>query len=184
MIHAPYVRHILATDVSAQMIEIAKAKQIVLQQQAKEETPTASKSMDLSNVDFRQASIEELDRTGMVGPASKDVVMAHSILHLVDNRDETIRTLTKWLKPGGYLVTSTICPGDMSWMVQGIFRTVLPIGHALGLLPKVNALTRRDLVQSMKNAGLDIVYEWQPSLLNNDKQPDTSKAVFLIGKKK
>ncbi|MEM7405094.1 MAG: class I SAM-dependent methyltransferase, partial [Pseudomonadota bacterium] len=94
VIHAPYVKHILATDVSQAMIDIGKQR---------------AEDAKVSNIDFQKASVEELD----IPIASKDVVLGLSILHLLPNRDQVIHQVHSWLKPGGVFVTSTACIGDM-----------------------------------------------------------------------
>ena len=64
LLHAPYVKHILATDFSARMIEIAKAK---------------LPGSDIDNVTFATGTLDGLD-----APAgSFDAVMAMSVLHLL-----------------------------------------------------------------------------------------------------
>ncbi|MGH6925772.1 MAG: class I SAM-dependent methyltransferase [Propylenella sp.] len=91
--HAPYVKHILAIDVSSKMIEIARRK---------------AEAAKVENVTFRQADIDELS----VPDQTFDVVMGHSILHLVADRDAVISEVYRVLKPGGIFVTSTACLGD------------------------------------------------------------------------
>jgi SAM-dependent methyltransferase len=92
--HAPYVGHIRATDLSARMIEIAKDR---------------AKVAGIENVTFEASSIDALD----VPDASVDVVMAHSVLHLLEDKEQVIADVHKMLKPGGVFVSSTACIGDM-----------------------------------------------------------------------
>lgn len=65
---APHVKHIRATDISARMIEIARDK---------------AEAAGVANVTFEQAGIDDLD----VPDGTYDAVLAHSILHLVEDRD-------------------------------------------------------------------------------------------------
>jgi ubiquinone/menaquinone biosynthesis C-methylase UbiE len=65
--HAPHVKHIRAVDISAKMLEIARAK---------------AEAAGVTNVTFETASVEDLRSTA----ETYDVVMVHSLLHLLDDR--------------------------------------------------------------------------------------------------
>lgn len=160
LLHAPYVKHILATDISPKMIEIAKG-------QAQEKK--------IDNVDFECSSVGGID----IPKQSKDVVLGLSILHLVKNRKEVMEKTYEWLKPGGMFVTSTVCINDMT--MGPIFKMIVPIGQFLGLAPPVFALGRDVLVEEMKSAGFEIEKEWRPSKKNGEL--DKNAALFLIAKK-
>lgn len=151
LVHAPHVRHIRATDISPKMIEIARQKAV---------------AANVTNVSFEAAAIDDLD----VPEQSLDVVMGHSILHLLEDREAAIARVYRMLKPGGVFVTSTACLGDkMKW-----FKVIGSIGHFLRLLPLVRVFTRNELKDSIVKAGFEIDYEWQP---------DKSVAVFIVAKK-
>jgi ubiquinone/menaquinone biosynthesis C-methylase UbiE len=114
IIHAPYVQHIRAIDISKKMIEIAQDK---------------ADAQNVKNVTFEQLTIDELN----VSDSTFDVVLALSILHLLKNKEEVITKVHKMLKPGGIFVTSTVCLGDnMKW-----FKLIAPIGKFLGFFPLV-----------------------------------------------
>ena len=81
--HAPYVKHILAIDISSKMIEIAQGK---------------ADAKNVENVTFMRSTI--------------DAVLGLSILHLLDNKEEVTAKVHKMLKLGGIFVTSTACIGD------------------------------------------------------------------------
>ncbi len=137
--HAPYVKHILATDISAKMIEIARGK---------------AEMQKVENVTFEQASLDEL-----VAPDHGfDVVLGLSVLHLLESRDEAIAKVYGWLKPGGIFVSSTACIGD----TMKVFKLIAPVGLALGLLPLVKVFTTRELLDSLTGAGFEIDQQWQP----------------------
>lgn len=153
LIHAPFVKHIVGTDISGGMIEIANQK--------KEEA-------QIKNADFQQASIDQLDLV----KESKDAILGLSILHLLKNRDEAIAKTYQWLKPGGLFVTSTACIGDMG--SASFLKRLLPIGAFFGVTPYVNTMTKADLKESLAKNKFDVEYEWQP-------KPDA--AVFIIARK-
>ncbi len=137
--HAPYVRQILATDISAKMIEIAEAK---------------ARAAGAGNVAFRRVGIGELS----VPDGSYDVVLGLSILHLLADRDAAISKVYRMLKPGGVFVSSTACLGDF----LPIFRYIGPLGRVLGLLPLLSVFTVKELEASLTGAGFEIERQWQP----------------------
>ena len=140
IIHAPYVKHIRAIDISSEMIKIAKAK---------------AEAQGINNVTFEQLTIEELKTADF----SYDAVLGLSILHLLENKESAIAKVYKMLKPGGVFVTSTTCMGDAySW-----FKLIAPIGKALGFFPLVRIFTAQDLIESLTDGGFSIDYQWQPS---------------------
>ena len=139
IIHAPHVRHILATDGSAKMIEIAKGK---------------AKAENIENITFECVTIDRLD----IPPTSLDVVLGLSILHLLGNRDEVIKKVYAMLKPGGLFVSSTACMGD----TMPFAKYIAPIGKLVGLTVRV--FTQAELKKAMEQAGFAIDYEWHPDL--------------------
>ena len=150
--HAPCVGHIRATDLSTRMIEIAKDK---------------AKVAGIENVTFEASSIDALD----VPDASVDVVMAHSVLHLLEDKEQVIADVHKMLKPGGVFVSSTACIGDMMLPL----RLIIPVGRLLRLFPLVKVFSVAELKVSFKTGGFDIDYEWQPQ---------KNAAAFIIGRKR
>lgn len=149
--HAPYVKHIHAIDFSPKMIAIARGR---------------AKESHIGNVTFENASVEEL----AVPTQSLDAVLALNLLHLLDDRDETISRVHAMLKPGGIFVTSTACIGDMSMLLRIVART----GGFLGVIPLFRVFTKRELEHSLTRAGFVIDYQWQPG---------KNKAVFIVAKK-
>ena len=149
--HAPFVKHIDAIDVSSKMLEIAHGK---------------ADAASVSNVTFTCANIERLSEDG----ATYDVVMGHSILHLLKDKDAVIGTVYNLLKPGGVFVSSTVCvTGKKPFLKLG-----LAIGSRFGLLPLVSFFSVDALVQSLTNAGFTIDQQWLP---------ENSEAVFIVAKK-
>ena len=153
IIHASYVKHIRAIDVSSEMIKIAQGK---------------ADAQNINNVTFEQLTIEELT----VADETFDVVLGLNILHLLENKKEVIAKVHKMLKPGGVFVTSTVCLGDtMKW-----FKAIAWIGIFLGLMPLVKVFTTEELENSLIDAGFTIDYHWQPN-------KSIRKGVFIVAKK-
>lgn len=151
--HAPYVKHIRAVDISPKMLGIARNK---------------AKGQGIGNITFEQAAISEL----AMPEATYDMVMAHSILHLLDDREPVIQRIHRTLKPGGLFVSSTACLSDA--VKYRLLQPVLPVGRWLGLLPLVRFFTRSDLRRSIEEGGFTIEHDWRPG-------PD--KAVFIVAHK-
>ncbi len=138
IVHAPLVKHILAIDCSQNMLNFAKEK---------------AKQSQRDNITFQVDTIEDLQ----LPDHSFDVVMGHSILHLLKNKDAAIEKVFKLLKPGGYFVSSTVCIGSgMSYI-----RFVLPVMRLLGKAPFVDVMTKDELVNTILSAGFTIEFQWQ-----------------------
>ena len=137
--HAPKVERILATDISDQMLNIARDK---------------AKAAELDNISFEQSTLMEINSTN----EGWDVVLGMSILHLLPDKDAHIRKVYEHLKPGGVFVSSTACIGDMgSW-----FKFAAPIFKWTPFLPSVQVFGVASLKQSFIQAGFNMEYEWQP----------------------
>ena len=150
--HAPFVKHIRATDLSTRMVEIAKEK---------------ARAADVDNVTFEALSVDALD----VPDASIDVVMAHNVLHLLEDKEQVITDVHRMLGPGGVFVSSTACVGDMMLPL----RLIVPVGRFLRLFPLVKVFSVAELKDSLENAGFEIDYEWQPK---------KNAAAFIICRKR
>jgi ubiquinone/menaquinone biosynthesis C-methylase UbiE len=137
--HAPFVKHVVATDISPAMINIAKDK---------------ARAGQVENVTFEVRAADDHD----IPQSRYDVIMAHNLLHLLKEPEPVIKAAFRGLKPGGVFVTSTACIGDMSWY----FRMIVPVGNVLKLIPFVNAFTQAQLNRSHKDAGFEIEQEWLP----------------------
>ena len=151
LIHAPFVKHITGIDISRNMIEIARAK---------------AEAANVKNVTFLQSSIDDLE----AADSGYDIVMGHSILHLLENKEAVIAKAHQRLKPGGVFVSSTVC-------LKGripVMRAVLPVGHFFGLLPLVKIFTVEELEGDLIDAGFRIDHRWQP---------DRSDSVFIVATK-
>jgi ubiquinone/menaquinone biosynthesis C-methylase UbiE len=149
--HAPYVKHIHAIDISSKMIDIARGK---------------ADAEKVTNVTFERSAIDELS----VSEQTLDAVLALSILHLLENKEEVIARVHRMLKPGGIFVSSTACLGD----TMKYIKLIAPIGKFLGLMPLVKVFTTKELKGDLTDAGFQIVYQWQPG---------KGKAVFVVAKK-
>jgi ubiquinone/menaquinone biosynthesis C-methylase UbiE len=138
IVHSPFVKHILAIDISERMIAIANEK-------------IAAKG--ISNITFKPGSIEDL----LITDSTLDVVMGHNILHLLKDKDATLAKVYRMLKPGGIFVSGTVCLGDnMKWI-----KLIAPLGWMIGLMPLLKVFPKSELLASITNAGFAIDYQSQ-----------------------
>lgn len=148
--HAPYVQQIVASDISGEMIAIAEQKAI---------------AAEAHNILFVRADLAELeDRQN-----EYDVVMGHSILHLLPDSEAALARVHRMLKPGGVFISSTACLDEM-----GFWKLLLPVAKALGKAPHVNVFSREGLIADITEKGFELVYQWQPK---------KGAAVFLVARK-
>lgn len=149
--HAPHVRSVRAVDFSPRMLEKARDR---------------AARAGVSNVTFEQGDITKM----AIPPASYDMVLGLSILHLLEDRNAVIARVFDILKPGGRFVSSTACIGDtMRWL-----GFIAPLGRRFGLLPMLNVMSHEQLRASMTRAGFTIEHDWRPN---------PNAAVFLIARK-
>jgi len=136
---APHAAEIHATDISEQMIAIARSK---------------AERAEIGTVRFSVLGLDDLDPAD--GPY--DMVLAHNLLHLVPRWRDALVTLRGLLKPGGLYVSTTACLGDdYAWM-----RPFVPIGRALGFMPRVAFFRQTALEAAMEAAGFAIQEGWKP----------------------
>lgn len=152
VLHAPTVKHYLAVDCSSAMLDLARTK---------------AQNSGVSNLAFEHATVDEFRSP----EARFDVVLALSLLHLLEDKDVVISRIHDFLKPGGVFISSTACLGDRMAYVKYI----APIARFFGRMPLVKVFTVAELEHSMVEAGFVIENQWQP---------DPKKAVFMVARKR
>ncbi len=136
---APHAARIHALDVSDTMVAIARGK---------------AETAGVDNVTFQVGPFDEPFEA--VEPGSIDGFCAYSILHLLEDRDAALARAFELLKPGGFLVASTVCIGE-SWVP---FRPLLAVMRWLGKAPSVVAvISRKQLRAEVEAAGFVDVEE-------------------------
>jgi ubiquinone/menaquinone biosynthesis C-methylase UbiE len=131
---APHTQRLLATDVSAAMIAIAREKLAA--------QPTEPLS-------FAVADADEV----VSGHGTWDVVLAFNLLHLVDDLDQAIDAAVQALRPGGLLISKTACINEMNPLIP---RLALPLMRAIGKAPHVLCFDAGQLQAAMVRHGLAI----------------------------
>ena len=141
ILHAPYVKHIDAIDVSSEMIRIARDKL----------SPAG-----IENVSFEVADMDSFQ----LEPHSYDVALGLNILHLLDDRMAAMSRVYEGLKPGGYFVSSTMCLRE-KWMFR-LMEPLFPLMHTLGRWPHVRRFSAKRLQEDIELMGFKTVHYWQP----------------------
>ncbi len=131
---APGVSRYVATDISSEMIAIAREK-------------AANQHCD--SVAF---SVAGSDRsTWPDGPF--DAVLAFNVLHLVPGRARYLQDVYASLKPGGLFVSKTACLSEMNRLI----RLAVPVAQVFGKAPTVAFFTADELARDIAHAGFTIV---------------------------
>jgi SAM-dependent methyltransferase len=126
------VARYVATDFSAEMIRIARAKQ----------SP--------ANLRFELAAGGDLPDGGPFA-----AICAFNVLHLLDGLPATLACLHSQLKPGGLLISKTWCFAELPLKLRVLFTGL----RALGLFPTSAALTGEQLRKAIVEAEFEIVAE-------------------------
>jgi ubiquinone/menaquinone biosynthesis C-methylase UbiE len=142
--HSPFVKHILATDISSEMITIAQEKAI------REGT---------ENITFTSCSVEEIEAE----ESSFDMVLALNLLHLLPDRNSALNKFHKLLKPGGLLITSTVCLADKMWFIKPLVFIMQLIGKA----PYVNFLSSNAVLNEIVSTGFKSKQHWTHGKANS-----------------
>ena len=142
--HAPHVAHVLATDVSARMIDIGREK---------------AELAGVTNVSFQQSGVEDFEAPD----GSYDMVLALNLLHLVPDRAAALAKIHRLLKPGGLFISSTVCLADRMWFL----RPVIPLMQLIGKAPYVSFLGASTVLRETATAGFEEREHWTHGRANS-----------------
>lgn len=132
---APFTRRLRATDVSAGMIAIARAKLAA--------GPVPALSFDIADAD-----------EAVAGPGEYDAVLAFNVLHLVTDLDRALDRAIQALRPGGLLISKTACIAELSPLIRHL---ALPLMQLVGQAPHVLRFDAAALQAAIARRGMDIV---------------------------
>ncbi len=155
---APYVDRVLATDISAEMIGIARRK---------------AEAENRANIIFEVAepgSAQWTDETF-------DCVLGFNILHLIIDRQPVLENIKRVLKPGGYFISKTPCLKDMSPLALPFLRLAVVAMGLVGKAPPVDFLSGEELEGEIAAAGFTIVERGRHASGGRDIRP------FLVAQK-
>jgi len=125
--------HYTASDISVEMIEIARKK---------------AREAGNADIDFTVAPVLET----RFEPESFDAVLGFNIYHLVPDLPTALARAHALVRPGGLFITKTPCLGEMSWFI----RALLPVMQAFGKAPFVDSFTAAELEVLVREAGFEI----------------------------
>lgn len=142
IVHAPHVEHILATDVSGKMLQIAEDK---------------ARTAGIKNIRFERGTLESLT----LEEGSFDAVLGLNILHLLEDVDAAIGRVYQLLKPDGIFVSSSGLLRELAWY----WRAGIKVAQCVGLAPYLARFDKTDLIDMLVKSGFVIDCEWQPAKL-------------------
>lgn len=140
ILHAPHVREIIATDLSDEMILIARER---------------AGQAGVDNIRFEATDVADLDEPD----ESFDVVLALNVLHLIPDRQLAMRLSHDLLKPGGVFVTSTACLGDG----MAFLGLIKPVMRLLRGWPDFQIFKETRLADELRASGFEIEYRFRPA---------------------
>ncbi len=152
---APSTGQFVATDVSPQMIAIAREKLAAAPQ---------------PNLEFVVADAD----APAPGQAAYDVVLAFNLLHLVSDLDAALTAAVDALAPGGLFIAKTPCLSEMNWLVP---KVLLPLMRWVGKAPDVLCFAESQLKTAMTNHGLEILAVERHGTKGKDIRP------FIVARK-
>lgn len=130
---APFVALIVGSDMSNEMVAIAREKAIALSCQ---------------NAEFTVAAADR--SPGSDG--SYDAVLAFNLLHLIADRPATLARIHRLLKPGGLFISKTPCLSEMNPLI----RVVVPLMRFAGKAPFVSFFAATALEAEIGDVGFKI----------------------------
>lgn len=137
MILAKDCGHITATDISEKMLEVGREK---------------AWNEGIGNITFEVRLAEDMPE----GPF--DAVLAHNLLHLVEDLPLVLARAKEVLRPGGVLISKTfVKPKSGINPLYRVMKVMLPIMQFFGKAPFVAFLSREELEQSFVDAGFEVV---------------------------
>jgi SAM-dependent methyltransferase len=130
---APDVASYLATDISPEMIRIARGK------------------LPVAGADLRFDVAGDLPEEGRF-----NAILAHSFLHLVPDMERRMARIYDLLTPGGHFISKTAAlkGRGFKWALIG---AVIPVAQMIGKAPYVRKFSAAQLEQAMRNAGFEVV---------------------------
>ena len=142
---ADNIKQVIGIDISSKLLAIAEHRK-------------AERKQD--NIEFIKTSLfDEHFQTGTF-----NVVLAFYVLHFFEDIDVVFKRINDLLLPNGLFISETACLGDKN-IIMGM---LLRMAGSIGLLPKINLLTTKQLEQALEKAGFRIVEKVSFSKSNSE----------------
>ncbi len=134
---ADAVKQLTVTDISGEMLEIGKER---------------AAEAGVHNLSFVRAVAADAPE----GPF--DIVLAHNLLHLVDNLESDLADIAWRVKPGGLFISKTPCIAEPGLGFKfGLLKLAIPVMQLFGKAPFVRHLHIAELEKMIVAAGFDII---------------------------
>jgi ubiquinone/menaquinone biosynthesis C-methylase UbiE len=151
---APSVSRMIATDVSSEMIAIAREK---------------ATAQACQNVEFSVATVERAP-----GPdGAYDAVLAFNLLHLIADRPAALARVHRLLKPGYLFISKTSCLSEMNPLI----RVAVWVMQFVGKAPYVSFFSATELEAEIADAGFAIVQRER-----HGSEPKDAR-IFIVARK-
>ncbi|KAB2850175.1 MAG: class I SAM-dependent methyltransferase [Hyphomicrobiaceae bacterium] len=131
---APAVARLVGTDVSGEMIAIAREK---------------AGAQGCGNVAFEVAPADHAFRAD----GAFDAVLAFNVLHLIADRSAAFQQAVRALKPGGLFISKTPCLSEMN----PLLRLAVPVARLVGKAPHVAFFSALELESEIERVGFEII---------------------------
>ena len=151
---APSVSHLIATDVSSEMIAVAREK---------------ATAQSCKNVEFSVATVERAP--GRDG--TYDAVFAFNLLHLIADRRSALAHVRRLLKSDGLFVSKTPCLSEMNPLI----RLGVPVARLIGKAPYVSFFSAPELETEIADAGFAIIERGRHGSERKDAR------IFIVARK-
>jgi ubiquinone/menaquinone biosynthesis C-methylase UbiE len=135
---APCVDSVVATDISPQMIAVAKSK---------------AEGLAISNVDFRVCDGYSLPYESQ----AFDSVLLFNVLHCVKEPTALLREAHRLLKPSGLLVSATDCYAEPVPLPVRLMLGIQKLLNRLGVIPFLWQYEKKDLHQLFERCSFAVV---------------------------
>lgn len=123
----------------------------------------------IGNIDFTPATI--FDEKHMI--ASFDVILALNVLHLLEDTQKVMKRMNELLKPGGFVISSTVCMGEKKTVSNILLFLLIKIG----IIPSMRFFKASELEDSIANENFQIV---ETESINTI---DLQQNYFIVAKK-
>jgi ubiquinone/menaquinone biosynthesis C-methylase UbiE len=151
---APHVSRIVASDVSEEMIAIARER---------------AAEQACGNVEFKVADSLAIASDG----ATFDAVLAFNLIHLVADQAALLESVYRQLRPGGLFISKTPCLSEMNPLI----RLAVPVARLIGKAPFVSFFTAAELEAEITKAGFSITESARHGSGGNDPR------IFIVARK-
>lgn len=138
------------------MIEIAKSK---------------ADERNIKNIGFARAAIFD----ERLGKESFDVILALSILHLVEDSAQVMDRVDQLLKPRGTFISATPCLGEKTFL-SVLMNIPIFLLSKKGLIPSINFFSAYSLTVSITKAGFQMIEQ-------NDLSARPLRECFIVARK-